>query len=98
MTSIFFSRDQPLELLSVWRGLKIVVGPLLEDRDDPVLAALDALDDELVGEHRLARAGRTGDQDRVPTRDAAPHHLVETRHPGREAMFERALGDRPPAA
>ena len=59
----------------------------------PVLAALDALDDELIGEHGLARAGGPGDQHRVAAGDAAAHHLVEARHAGREAMLERVLGD-----
>ena len=98
-TSSRFSADQPLEFRTARRGLQVVVGPLLEDGHDPVLAARGSLGDELVGEHRLARAGRTGDQHRVSARDAAPHQLVEALHSGREAMARDRVGARrgPPA-
>ena len=63
-----------------------VLGMLLEHGDDRRLAVRQPRGDELGRQRALARASRAGDQDRVPGRDAAAEHFVQSATPVDSAL------------
>src|SRR5690606_29080390 len=65
-------------------ALDILGGDFLEDGDDARLALAQSLGNELRAEHRLARAGRPGQEHAVPLGNSAAHQGVELADAGGE--------------
>ena len=82
----FACADELIEPSAAGTILRVLVGALLEHRNDARLIVARALADELAGQHALAGARRSGEQHRVAGRNAAAEHLVQSFHADREPL------------